>query len=191
MNDGGAWEMTQAVRGAMNELIAETAAEAGIACRDGIVVDEDARTSDPSVFAAGDCTRRPLTPYGGDGRLESVHNAIEQGKLAAAAIVGRERPSLDCPWFWSDQYDLKLQIAGLSPGYDETVQRGRPAEERFAVYYLKAGRLIAVDAVNSPVDFLASKKLILQGVEPPLAELRDVDTPMKELAARWLAEQGA
>ena len=94
----------------------ELAEEAGIACSNGILVDEDARTNDPRVFAAGDCAARPLVHYGRRGRLESVHNAIEQGKLAAAAIVGRDRPKEDCPWFWSDQYDLKLQIAGTEPG---------------------------------------------------------------------------
>ncbi|MCF6329811.1 MAG: FAD-dependent oxidoreductase, partial [Henriciella sp.] len=113
----------------------ELAQEAGIACANGILVDRDARTNDPCVFAAGDCTRRPLVHYGRDGRLESVHNAIEQGKLAAAAIMGRPRPNEDCPWFWSDQYDLKLQIAGLSQDYDELVVRGDPVERKFAVFY--------------------------------------------------------
>ena len=165
----------------------ELAKEAGIACSNGILVDRDARTSDPLVFAAGDCAARPLVHYGRSGRLESVHNAIEQGKLAAAAILGQPRPAEDCPWFWSDQYDLKLQIAGLSQGYDTLVIRGDPASRKFAVFYLKNGTLIAVDSVNSPPEFLASKKLIMSGAKLAPATLSDTSTPMKDIAAQAAA----
>ena len=161
----------------------ELAADAGLPCRDGIIVDEDARTSDPRVFAAGDCTVRPLSHYARTGRLESVHNAIEQGKLAAAAIMGKPRPALDCPWFWSDQYDIKLQIAGLSQGHDEVVVRGDRDAKKFAAFYLKNGRLIAVDAVNSPPEFIASKKLIMNGAVIAADRLSDTSTSMKEIAA--------
>lgn len=162
----------------------ELAAEAGLACRDGIIVDEDARTNDPRIFAAGDCTVRPLSHYARTGRLESVHNAIEQGKLAAAAIMGRDRPNIDCPWFWSDQYDVKLQIAGLSQGHDAVVVRGDQAAHKFAAFYLKAGRLIAVDAVNSPPEFLASKKLIMSGAVVAPETLSDTSISMKDIAAQ-------
>jgi 3-phenylpropionate/trans-cinnamate dioxygenase ferredoxin reductase component len=165
----------------------ELAKEAGIACSNGILVDRDARTSDPHIFAAGDCAARPLVHYGRSGRLESVHNAIEQGKLAAAAILGQPRPAEDCPWFWSDQYDLKLQIAGLSQGYDTHVIRGDPASRKFAVFYLKNGTLIAVDSVNSPPEFLASKKLIMSGAKLAPATLSDTSTPMKDIAAQAAA----
>lgn len=165
----------------------ELAKEAGIACSNGILVDRDARTSDPHVFAAGDCAARPLVHYGRSGRLESVHNAIEQGKLAAAAILGQPRPAEDCPWFWSDQYDLKLQIAGLSQGYDTHVIRGDPASRKFAVFYLKNGTLIGVDSVNSPPEFLASKKLIMSGAKLAPATLSDTSTPMKDIAAQAAA----
>lgn len=161
----------------------ELARESGLTCSDGIVVDRDARTADPGIFAAGDCTRRPLVHYGRDGRLESVHNAIEQGKLAAAAIVGRDRPAEDCPWFWSDQYDLKLQIAGLSQGYDEVVVRGDPASRKFAAFYLQGGRLLSTDAVNSPPEFIVSKKLVAAGATPDPAQLADPSRSMKEIAA--------
>lgn len=161
----------------------ELAAEAGIACKDGILTDRDARTNDPRIFAAGDCAVRPLVHYGRSGRLESVHNAIEQGKLAAASIMGKPRPNEDCPWFWSDQYDLKLQIAGLSTDYDEIVVRGDPGERKFAAFYLKAGTLIAVDAVNSPPEFLASKRLIISGANLAPEVLRDTSKSMKEIAA--------
>ncbi|HXC50078.1 MAG TPA: FAD-dependent oxidoreductase [Candidatus Limnocylindrales bacterium] len=161
----------------------ELARACGIECDNGIVVDRDARTSDPRVFAAGDCARRPLVHYERAGRLESVHNAIEQGKLAAAAILGRPRPAEDVPWFWSDQYDLKLQIAGLSEGHDHIVVRGNPADRRFAAFYLKDGRLIATDAVNSPMEFMASKQLIARGARPDPALLGDTDVSMKQIVA--------
>ncbi len=165
----------------------ELAEAAGIGCKDGIIVDRDARTSDPRIFAAGDCTRRLLVHYGREGRLESVHNAIEQGKLAAAAILGKPRPPEDCPWFWSDQYDLKLQIAGLSEGYDDIIVRGDPDARKFAAFYMRAGRLIAVDAVNSGPEFMASKKLIMVGASVAPADLQDTSTSMKEIAAKAAA----
>ncbi|MFN3910990.1 NAD(P)/FAD-dependent oxidoreductase [Hyphomonas sp.] len=165
----------------------ELAREAGIACSNGILVDRDARTSDPGVFAAGDCASRPLVHFGRSGRLESVHNAIEQGKLAAAAILGQPRPAEDCPWFWSDQYDLKLQIAGLSQDHDTHVIRGDPETRKFAVFYLRNETLIAVDAVNSPPEFLASKKLIMTGAKLAPRVLSDTSTPMKDIAAQAAA----
>ena len=161
----------------------ELAAEAGIACKNGILVDEDARTNDPRIFAAGDCTVRPLVHYGRTGRLESVHNAIEQGKLAAAAIVGRDRPKLDVPWFWSDQYDVKLQIAGLSQDYDAHVLRGEPSSGHFAVFYFRTGKLIAVDAVNAAPEFIVAKKMIISGQTLAPEQLQDTSVSMKELAA--------
>lgn len=161
----------------------ELASEAGIACSNGILVDRDARTNDARVFAAGDCARRPLVHYGRQGRLESVHNAIEQGKLAAAAIMGKPRPNEDCPWFWSDQYDLKLQIAGLSEDYDEIAVRGDPAERKFAAFYLRGGKLIAVDAINSAPEFIVAKKLIITGASVAPETLSDTSISMKEIAA--------
>lgn len=163
------------------------AQEAGIACVNGIQVDEDARTSDPDVFAIGDCASRPLAHYSRTGRLESVHNAVEQAKLAASAIVGKPRPACDAPWFWSDQYDLKLQTVGLHEGYDETVVRGDPAARRFAVYYLKNGALLAVDAVSSMPDFLCGKKLVGSGKPLDVAALRDPGTDLGKFAAAMLA----
>jgi 3-phenylpropionate/trans-cinnamate dioxygenase ferredoxin reductase subunit len=161
----------------------ELAEASGLGCSNGVLVDRDTRTQDERIFAVGDCACRPLVHYGRRGRLESVHNAIEQGKLAAAAIMGKPRPVEDCPWFWSDQYDLKLQIAGLSEGYDTLVVRGDPGERKFAVFYLKAGRLLAVDAVNSAPEFLASKKLIVSGASLAPDTLRDTTQSMKEIAA--------
>jgi 3-phenylpropionate/trans-cinnamate dioxygenase ferredoxin reductase subunit len=159
----------------------ELAKACGLACDDGIVVDRDARTSDAAVFAIGDCARRPLVHYGRSGRLESVHNAIEQGKLAAAAILGRARPAEDVPWFWSDQYDLKLQIAGLSAGFDRIVVRGEPDSRKFAAFYLKDGALLAVDAVGMPMEFMASRQLILRGARPDPGALANPGVPMKSI----------
>jgi 3-phenylpropionate/trans-cinnamate dioxygenase ferredoxin reductase subunit len=161
----------------------ELAKDAGLTIDNGIATDRDARTSDPRIFAAGDCASRPLVHYGHAGRLESVHNAIEQGKLAAAAILGKPRPPEDCPWFWSDQYDLKLQIAGLNQGHDEIVVRGNPDDRKFAVFYLRNGTLIAVDAVNSPPEFLASKKLIMTGAKIAPDMFKDTSISMKDIAA--------
>ncbi|MEM9495885.1 MAG: FAD-dependent oxidoreductase [Pseudomonadota bacterium] len=164
----------------------ELAKEAGVVCDNGIVVDEDARTSDPDVFAVGDCTTRPLVHYGRRGRLESVHNAIEQGKLAAAAILGKPRPAEEAPWFWSDQFDLKLQIVGLSEGYDDVVVRGDMNARKFAAFYFREKKLIAVDAVNSPPEFLISKKLIAAGASPDPARIKDAGVSMKDIAAESL-----
>ena len=160
----------------------ELAEAAGIACKNGIVTDRDARTNDPRLFATGDCAQRLLVHYGRQGRLESVHNAIEQGKLAAAAILGKPRPAEDCPWFWSDQYDLKLQIAGLSEGYDEIVVRGEPEARKFAAFYLKSGKLIAADAINSAPEFMVAKKLIMSGASVAPEQLSDTSISMKEIA---------
>lgn len=159
----------------------ELASDAGIACNNGITVDRNTRTNDPRIFAVGDNTNRPLVHYGRKGRLESVHNAIEQGKLAASAILGSNRPVEDCPWFWSDQYDVKLQIAGLSLGYDEYVVRGNNKSAKFAVFYFRNGRLISTDAINSPAEFLVSKKLIISGVNVVSSELEDTSKTMKEI----------
>ncbi len=163
------------------------AAEAGLACGNGIRVDRDARTLDPDIYAVGDCTKRPLVHYGREARLESVHNAIEQGKLAAAHILGHPRPSEDTPWFWSDQYDVKLQIAGLSTNTNETVVRGDPSGRSFAVFYLQDGHIRAVDAVNAPPEFLASKKLIAANAALARDTLTDTSVSMKEIAAGAMA----
>jgi 3-phenylpropionate/trans-cinnamate dioxygenase ferredoxin reductase subunit len=158
----------------------ELAQTAGLDCHNGIVVDEYARTGDPSVIAAGDCTNHPQPLYRRRVRLESVPNAIHQAKVAAATLIGAPSPYSEVPWFWSDQYDLKLQIAGLSEGYEEVVVRGDPSTKSFAAYYLAAGKLLAVDAVNSPHDFMHGRKWVASGVELNAAQLRD---PNVDLAA--------
>jgi 3-phenylpropionate/trans-cinnamate dioxygenase ferredoxin reductase subunit len=139
----------------------ELAAQLGLVCDQGIVVDAHARTSDPSVVAAGDCTVQP-DPMTGQGRvrLESVPNAVAQAQVAAATLLGRLDDMKSVPWFWSYQGDLKLQIAGLSAGYDDYIVRGKPDEERFSVLYYRQGRLLAIDAINQPADYIAVRKAL-------------------------------
>jgi 3-phenylpropionate/trans-cinnamate dioxygenase ferredoxin reductase subunit len=160
----------------------ELATAAGLDVDNGIVVDEGCRTSDPDIFAVGDCTAHPNAIYGRRLRLESVHNAVEQAKTAAANICGKDVTYNQVPWFWSDQYDLKLQIAGLSEGYDDVVIRGNPAERSFSCLYLRDRRLIAVDAINAPRDFVQSKQLIADRLEVELEKLADTAVPLKDLA---------
>jgi 3-phenylpropionate/trans-cinnamate dioxygenase ferredoxin reductase subunit len=162
----------------------ELALAAGLTCGNGIVVDAQMRTSHPDVFAAGDVAWRPLVHFDREGRLESVHNAIEGGKLAAAALLGAAQPAIEAPWFWSDQFDLKLQTAGLWTGADETVVRGDPGARAFAVFYLKEGRLIAVDAVNSAPEYIVGKKLVAAKAKVAPAELVDKSISMKDIGAR-------
>ena len=165
----------------------EIAAEAGVACANGILVDRDALTNDPDIYAIGDCAHRPLIHYGRDGRLESVHNAIEQGKIAAAHICGKPRPAEDVPWFWSDQYDVKLQIAGLSQGYTDYAVRGEPTKGSFAVFYFRDGALISVDAVNAPPEFLTAKRLLAAGASVDPEAVTDISVSMKDIMATALA----
>jgi 3-phenylpropionate/trans-cinnamate dioxygenase ferredoxin reductase subunit len=140
----------------------ELAREAGLAVDNGIVVDEFGRTSDSSIFAAGDVTNHPSPLFDRRLRLESVHNAMAQAKAVAQAIVGKPVPYAEVPWFWSDQYDLKLQIAGVGDPDDRLVLRGDPASRSFSALHLRGGRLVAIDCVNRGADFLAAKKLIAE-----------------------------
>ncbi|EON24221.1 FAD-dependent pyridine nucleotide-disulfide [Nocardioides sp. CF8] len=151
----------------------ELASEAGLQVEDGVVIDDFASTSDPKIVAAGDCAIHHISRYGRRVRLESVPSAGEQAKAAAATLCGKERPISALPWFWSDQYDLKLQIAGLNTGYDEIVLSGDPARDRdFTCYYLKRGRLLAADCVNRPRDFMKAKRALGQGLDVDRAELQ-------------------
>ena len=163
----------------------ELAKAAGVACEDGILVDDAGRTNLPYIYAAGDCAKRLILPYNRLGRLESVHNAIEQGKQVAAAILDKPAPKIDCPWFWSDQYNIKLQIAGLSTDYDHFVVRGDISSEKFSVFYFKNDVLIAADAINSPPEFMTAKRLITAQAKVPPTRLADSDHSLKEIAAQF------
>lgn len=160
----------------------ELAEAAGLVCNDGIMVDEYCRTSDPDVLAVGDCTNHPNPLLGRRLRLESVHNAQEQAKTAATTILGGLEPYAQVPWFWSDQYDLKLQIVGMSSRAEQAVIRGEPDSRSFAVFFLDDGRLTATYAINSPREFMLSKKLVAIGARPDPARLSDPSVPFKEIA---------
>ena len=161
----------------------ELARDAGLVCNHGIVVDEHCRTSVPGIYAAGDCTEQPSTIYNTQIRLESVPNAIEQARTVAATICGKSRPNRAVPWFWSDQYDVKLQSAGLRLECDQTVLRGDPAQRSFAVFYLRAGRLLAIDGINRPAEFALAKVWITQRIEFAAERLADDSIPAKQIAA--------
>lgn len=159
----------------------ELAAAAGLDCADGVLVDERARTADPRVLAAGDCTNQWLPLYARRVRLESVANAIYQGKVAAATIGSMPAPEPEPPWFWSDQYELKLQIAGLAQGHDQAVVRGDPESGTFAVYCLLGGVVVAVESINSPRDFVNAKKLVAARRSVDAAALADPGTDVSKL----------
>ncbi len=160
----------------------EIAAAADLQIDNGIVVDDRCQTSDTDVYAVGDCTAHPNSIYRRRLRLESVHNALEQAKTAAANICGGDLRYSQVPWFWSDQYDLKLQIAGLSEDYDDIVVRGTLQDAVFSCLYLRDGRLIACDAINSPRDFMQSKALIANQATIDPQRLADSGNQLKDLA---------
>lgn len=158
----------------------ELAVRAGLASEDGIVVDQNARTGDPHIWSAGDCTRH----VGREGhyiRLECVQNAIDQAKHAALAMTGKPKTYSEVPWFWSDQYDLKLQIAGLARPTDQLVQRGDPSGRKFAVFHLRDGVVAAVEAVNAAPEYLIGKKMIAEGKKIAAETLADLSIPMKQM----------
>jgi len=159
----------------------ELAAACGIACDDGIVVDEHCATSDPAIYAAGDCTRHPQPLLGGHLRLESVHNATAQARVAAANLLGGEQRYAEIPWFWSDQFDAKLQMIGLSAPHERTVVRGDMDAHAFIVFYLRDGVLIAADAINSAREFMHCRKLVPRLARVDTQRLADPDTPLQDL----------
>jgi len=164
----------------------DLAREAGLDCEPGgsggVIVDETACTSDCAIFAIGDVSLRPVPVHDCVVRLESVPNALEQARQAAHAIVGRPPPAPEVPWFWSDQYDLKLQIAGLPMGADRTLLRGDPAAGRFAVFHLSGDRILSVEAVNAPPEFMAGKQLIQRRTAVDPIRLADLTVSMKAVA---------
>jgi 3-phenylpropionate/trans-cinnamate dioxygenase ferredoxin reductase component len=161
----------------------ELAQAAGLACRDGIVVDRFAATSDPRIVSAGDCTRHPSAYADQPLRLESVQNALDQAKAAAATVAGIAKPYEAVPWFWSDQYDLKLQMVGLSAGHDSAITRGAPGDGRFSVFYYRAGKLIAIDSVNKPGEHMLGRKLLTARVSPTAEQASDTGFDLQTLLA--------
>lgn len=159
----------------------EIARRAGLACPGGIEVDEAARTSDPFIYAIGDVTFRPLPLYGSHKcRVESVPSAIEQAKQVAHAIVGRPPPPPEVPWFWSDQYNIKLQIAGIAIGANQNILRGTRADGKFSVFHLRGDHVVAVEAINSTPDFMLGRQLIARKTPILANNINDISKPLKE-----------
>lgn len=138
----------------------ELASDAGLEVGNGISVDDKLRTSDPRIFAIGDCAEFPCVFTGTRLRLESVQNAADQARCVAANLLGRDQTYSTVPWFWTDQFGVKLQMAGLSSGADGTVLRGIEESGEFSLFYFRAERLIAVDSINRPADHMAARKLL-------------------------------
>nr|WP_222857610.1 FAD-dependent oxidoreductase [Rhizobium wenxiniae] len=155
------------------------AQDCGLDVGNGIIVDEFARTSDPSIFAMGDCALLPWED--GRIRLESVQNAVDQAESVAATLAGGTEPYAPKPWFWSDQYDVKLQIAGFNLGYDETLVRPGAREGAVSIWYFRQGKLVAVDAVNDAKAYVTAKKMLETGINPDRALLADPATDLKQL----------
>jgi 3-phenylpropionate/trans-cinnamate dioxygenase ferredoxin reductase subunit len=159
----------------------ELALEAGLECGNGVLVDANARTSDENIFAAGDCALYAHPFIGEPVRLESVQNAGDQARAAAGAIAGKPRPYEAIPWFWSDQYDVKLQMAGLAISCDSHVIRGEPETGRFSIWHFKSEKLRAVEAVNMPLDYMAGRRLLEAGISPSIGQARDSSFRLKRL----------
>ncbi|WP_426416183.1 NAD(P)/FAD-dependent oxidoreductase [Aestuariirhabdus sp. LZHN29] len=160
----------------------ELAAESGLEVANGIIVDQFCQTSDPAIVAAGDCTQHPNAFAEQAIRLESVPSAMEQAKCAALTLCDKPAPNHSLPWFWSDQYDLKLQIAGLNQGYDQVVLRGDPDNSSsFVAWYLKQGKLLAADCINRPKEFMVAKQLLTRGTTIDAAQLADEQIEPKSL----------
>ena len=158
----------------------ELAQNAGLACDNGIVVDEYCRTSDPAIFAIGDCSNHPSAHYGRRIRLESVDNAFEQANTVATNITGTPTKHDRVPWFWSDQYHHKLLIVGLADGHDQAILRGDQANHSFSVCYLRDGEFIAIDTVNMAKDQMAARKLIASRMRPDPNKLADISIALKD-----------
>jgi 3-phenylpropionate/trans-cinnamate dioxygenase ferredoxin reductase component len=180
--DGHAFPADLVIVGVGAVPVTELSVTAGLAVENGIAVDEYCRTSDEHVWAAGDCTNHPSPRYHRRVRLESVDNAFEQAKSAAANMVGKAVVHDKIPWFWSDQFDLKLMIVGLNFDYDQALLRGDPATRAFCCCYLRNGELLAIDCVNNPRDYMAAKRLIAERTVFDPDRLADASVPLKDAA---------
>jgi 3-phenylpropionate/trans-cinnamate dioxygenase ferredoxin reductase component len=157
---------------------------AGASAGNGVHVDEYCRTSLQDIYAIGDCAAHVNSFAGGVRvRVESVQNATDQANTVAHDLTGRSQPYKATPWFWSNQYDLRLQTVGLSTGFDDVVVRGEPASRSFSVIYLRGGKVVALDCVNATKDYVQGRKLIEGGVAPARGTLADPARPLKELAS--------
>ncbi|URQ66520.1 FAD-dependent oxidoreductase [SAR86 cluster bacterium] len=159
----------------------ELAEEAGINCDNGIIVNEFGQTNFKNIYACGDCTNHPNKILNKNLRLESVHNAMEQAKTVASSLMNNPMEYNQVPWFWSDQYDHKLQIVGLSGDHDVVTMRGNTNDAKFMLFYTKDEELIAVDAINNPKEFLISRKLVANKVKIKPKVISDLNTNLNDL----------
>ena len=161
----------------------ELARAAGLEANDGIMVDEYMRTVDPAIFAIGDCAEHPNVFAGGRARLESVQNAVDQARCVARVITGQPEPYRDVPWFWTDQFEIRFQMAGLSGAHDKSVLRGSVQASKFSVFHFKQGRLLAVDSVNRVADHITARKMLAAGTPLTPEQAADETVDLKQLAA--------
>jgi len=161
----------------------ELARAAGLEVNDGIMVDEYMRTIDPAIFAIGDCAEHPNVFAGGRARIESVQNAVDQARCVARVIMGQPEPYRDVPWFWTDQFETRFQMAGLSGTHDRSVLRGSIEARKFSVFYFKEKRLLAVDSVNRPGDHVTARKMLAAGTQLTPEQAADETIDLKRLAA--------
>jgi len=180
--DGAAFRADLALVGIGVVPNVELAREAGLRVSNGIAVNEFLQTEDPCIFAIGDCAEHPCVFAGSRVRLESVQNTAEQAQCVAATIAGRQNPYRALPWFWTDQYDVKLQMAGISQGHDQIVMRGKPESLKFSVFYFREGLLAAIDSINRPVDHMMGRRLIAAGIPVSPEEAADESVDLKLLA---------
>ncbi|MEM9236515.1 MAG: FAD-dependent oxidoreductase, partial [Verrucomicrobiota bacterium] len=184
-SDGQEFIADFAVLGAGAAANSGLAEAAGLEVENGILVDEFNTTSDPDIHAVGDCCNQNRPRYGKRLRLESVQNAVDQAKTVALALTGNPKAHDELPWFWSDQYDVKLQIAGVSTDYDQVVVRGKPEPgSSFSAWYFKGTKLLAVDAVNDAIAYAVGTKLLKLGLDPSVADVSDPDLEPKQLLAK-------
>lgn len=168
----------------------ELAQQAGLPASNGIAVNEYLETPDDAIFAIGDCSEYPCAFAAGSRlRLESVQNAADQAQSAAAAIAGRREPYRALPWFWTDQFDIKLQMAGISHGYDQIVSRGSAESRKLSIFYFRNGRLSAIDSINRPLDHMIGRKLIAAGTPVTPEQAADETVDLRKLAPKSIPEQ--
>jgi 3-phenylpropionate/trans-cinnamate dioxygenase ferredoxin reductase subunit len=183
LNDGAFFPADLVLVGIGVTPNSELARDAGLAVANGIAVDENLQTTDENIFAIGDCAEHP-NPFAGTRiRLESVQNAADQAQHAAAQIVGHPGPYRSVPWFWTDQYDIKLQMAGISQGHDRTVTRGNPESSKLSVFYFRQNRLLAIDSINRPLDHMIGRKLIAAGASVTPEQAADESVDLKKLGS--------
>ena len=178
--EGGEYAADLVIAGVGVAPADELARAAGLECENGVVTDAHCRTADEAIYAAGDCASHLNRQYGRHMRLESVDNAFEQGTTVALNLLGTETVHDKVPWFWSDQFDLKLIIVGVGAGYDRAIVRGSPATRSFSICYLRGGELVALDSINTPKDQMAARKLIAAHARPQPDKLADPAIPLKD-----------